>query len=206
MQQEEFLEIVVYAVDPDLDFTALVSRAEKAMRTKADGMYWWSHWISPDDNSLRADVVCWATPEEAYAAAGIMDRDPEMKFFTSAITEVKHMDHYRAQLSPADLKDNLNDPGLLELAFFTSAQPEVTAANHPKLHATATSEAGCIVHQSLRSARHEDGFGGFILWTDLSAHREVAGRLTKATELQAYFGSIGKVSIFQLFVLSGKIN
>jgi len=206
MNESSFLETVVYTVQSDEDFTSIVSQAEKTLRQKVNGMQWWSHWISTD-GKYRADIVSWATPSEAYHAAEVMDKDPDLKFFTSHITEVTHMSHYWLEEHPKQLKALVCfEDQLLELALFTSNNPEVTRGKQRLLHRQIANLDGAIAHYALRDDKNDKAFGDFALWKDADSH-DIAGQtLPSDPKLQPYFKSIDSLHIFQLFTLAQPIK
>lgn len=195
-----FLEVVTYEVTAINDFAQLARRAEEVLRRKASGMQWWSHWESVKNPQLKAEVVAWATPAEAYEAARIMEEDPDLKFFTREILAIPHMSHYHAAVTPDDLREQMGN-GLLELALFTSEQPAKTQQHQSTLHAAVQNEVGLYHHHSLTDDKRDAAFGDLVLWQSAEAHQSAGAHLTKQPDLAPYFGAIGKLEVFELFTL-----
>lgn len=196
---KSFLEVVLYTVREPVTFLDRVRRVEAALRPKASGMRWWTHWVKPGDTTERAEVVAWATPAEAYRAAEVMITDPELKFFVDHITDIKHMSHYWADVAPLVFYEQLSGGGLLELALFESTDAETTVGCQPELHRALTRQAGLLHHHPLRDDRHDRRFGDLALWQSAEAHH-VAGRtLPQAPQLAPYFSHIDRMLGFDLF-------
>lgn len=88
------IEVAVFTTSDPSACPSLQKRAHADLST-FDGFVGSLALRGLEDPKQRADLVAWASPDAAQAAATAIPKDPRFADFMAVVGEVRHFGHYR---------------------------------------------------------------------------------------------------------------
>jgi hypothetical protein len=192
-----YLEFVIYTVNDKASFPAIRASAARDMKTAARGHLWWKRLKG--ENGLYADVVAWASPEEAKAAAAMIEKDPRFQPLISAIKSVVHFGHYWAHQHSDTLSAQLDSAPIVEIALYTVKDRQIHARTHEELYGLLAGRDGLLGGARLSHDGSENGFGDLLAWRDAQAHEATGKAMMGMKELAPFFEGTNESIVFALF-------
>ena len=195
--ERTYLEFAIYTVKDDSTFPVTRVAAEKNLKNNATGLLWWKRLKG--ENGEFADILAWASPEDADQAAELVQKDNLFRPFTSSIHVMKHFGHYWAAADSASLGHQLDTAPLIEITLYTVQDAPVHAKVHKQLYKRLTRQQGMLGGARLSASTNEKGFGDLLTWEDAEKWQKTGQVLMQEPELANFFKGVDNTHVFALF-------
>ncbi|MEE9322751.1 MAG: hypothetical protein V3U76_20075 [Granulosicoccus sp.] len=195
--ERTYLEFAVYTVKDDGPFPATRLEAEKNLRNNTTGLLWWKRLKGKSGE--YADILAWASPEDANQAVKMLEKDELFRPFTSSILSMTHFGHYWAATDSALLSDQLDTAPLIEIALYTVQDASIHSKVHKKLYKRLSDQQGMLGGARLTASTIENEFGDLLIWKDAATWNKTGQILMQEPELADFFKGVDNSLVFALF-------
>ena len=201
-----YLEFAVYRVNDAASFPELRRTTADSM-AEENGFLWWQRLQGKDDEgALFADVVAWAGPDEANAAAAKVQTDERYAPFMAAVRDIVHFSHCRAAAGESQVADWLEAAVEIEIALYTVKDANVHREIREEVYRRLRQREGMMGGTYLDGASVEGddaAFGDLLTWTDAAAFETTGTEMQAMPELAPFFQGVAELRVFSLFRRDG---
>lgn len=195
------LEIAVFEASDPEGFVAKHGDLHRALPNLFDGVVTSLGLRSATEPNVFADVVLWASADQAKAAAAALPETEELAWFQAELASIRFFDRFAPSREASEVLARVAGAPVAELVFLKPAKVDGFAAAHEALH-VELANADVVVEELRLEMNHNGIVGDVNAWTTPDAMEEMGAKMMAKPEVAPMFDPNNEMLVFMPFTVN----